>query len=241
MELVKIIGGTYKMGSLSGDPDEMPIHNVTLNSFYISRYLVTQNDWMETGLGLPQKITNRNKNDPIVEISWYEAIAFCNLLSQKSNCVKCYSGNIDSIILNIENDGYRLPTEAEWEFAARGGMESKNYLYSGSNNIDSVAWYLSNSEKHIHGVGEKNGNELGLFDMSGNIYEYCFDEYGTYSENDQKNPLGIQSAIKKPRRVIRGGNCFGLAYRARSTARWKYGYLGFRHDFIGFRVVRTMK
>jgi formylglycine-generating enzyme len=240
MELVKVNGGTFQMGSISADPDEMPIHNVTLNSFDISRYLITQSDWMENGLELPKKITKRKKDDPIVEISWYEAIAFCNLLSQKKKVEKCYSGSIDHIRLNISANGYRLPTEAEWEFAARGGIESKNYLYSGSNNIDEVAWYLSNSEKHIHGIGEKNSNEIGLFDMSGNIYEYCFDEYGLYSENDQNNPIGLQSTSKNPKRVIRGGNCFGLAYRARSTARWKYGYLGFRHDFIGFRIVRTI-
>jgi formylglycine-generating enzyme required for sulfatase activity len=128
---------------------------------------------------------------------------------------------------------YRLPTEAEWEYAARGGSSGRGYKYSGSNNLDEVAWYYGNSGSKTHPVGQKKANELGLYDMSGNVYEWCADWYGNYSSGAQTNPKGPSSGTL---RVLRGGSWFNGAEFCRSADRFSDDPVN-RYDFIGFRLV----
>lgn len=241
------------MGSLQADLDEQPVHKVHLEDFYIGKYQVTQEQWFELFKGLPEKIYHRAAKLPITEVSWYEAVNYCNALSLSKGVEPYYGINKFDVQSNGNAGGYRLPSEAEWEFAARGGLKSKGFLYSGSNSIDEVAWYVSNSHRQIHSVGLKKPNELGIYDMSGNVYEYCWDEYRSYSDvnyqgvkktNTSNNPPDFsniqEKSFKLPARVIRGGNCYGLPYRQRNTSRYKYQFIGYKHDFIGFRVAQSI-
>ncbi len=250
-DLIFIKGSSYQMGCDTGDINEQPGHNVRVRSFLLGKHPVTQNEWLSIVGNLPKTIYNKNENYPITEISWFQVIDFCNILSLKSGLSPCYIREGYRVLYTPKANGFRIPTEAEWEYAAKGGLKSNSFLYSGSNNLTEVAWYVSNSEKKIHKVCQKKGNELGIYDMSGNIYEFCWDIYDDYTSDDQDNPIGPNSLInneqvesikagsKKPPRVMRGGNCFGLPYRQRNSSRYKYQYAGFTHDFIGFRLARN--
>ncbi|MBP7564356.1 MAG: formylglycine-generating enzyme family protein, partial [Candidatus Cloacimonetes bacterium] len=148
---VLVKGGTFKMGSTNGDSDEKPVHSVTVSSFYIGKYEVTQAEW-EAVMGYNPS-SFKGDNRPVEQITWYQTIEFCNKLSQKEGLTPAYTINGTSVSCNWQANGYRLPTEAEWEFAARGGNLSKGYTYSASNNLDAVGWYDSNSGNETHDVG----------------------------------------------------------------------------------------
>ncbi|HEX37418.1 MAG TPA: formylglycine-generating enzyme family protein, partial [Candidatus Cloacimonetes bacterium] len=178
----------------------------------------------------------------VEKVSWYDAVEFCNKKSRKEGLTPCYSGSGKNITCNFNANGYRLPTEAEWEYAARGGhlangsnLRNGGYTYSGSDNIDDVAWYSDNSGRKTHPVGQKQPNELGLYDMSGNVWEWCWDWKGSYSSSSQTNPRGASSGST---RVLRGGGWYGydngcrVAYRGTDDPDLSNG------DF-GFRFVRT--
>ena len=188
--MVYVEGGTFMMGATSEQGDdasdnEEPAHRVTLSSFSIGRYEVTQEEW-EAVMGDNPSDVNGEKH-PVECVSWDD----CKVFIRKLNA--------------MTGKSFRLPTEAEWEFAARGGNKSKGYKYSGSNNIDAVAWYGDNSDNETHPVGQKSPNELGLYDMSGNVNEWCSDWSGNYSSSSQTNPKGAASGS---RRVNRGGDWF---------------------------------
>lgn len=189
------MGGTSEQGSDAYD-DEKPTHNVTLSSYYICKYEVTQALWRAVMGSNPSNF--KGDNLPVECVSWNDCQTFINRLNS-------YTGR-----------NFRLPTEAEWEFAARGGNYSRHYKYSGSNYIGDVAWYDDNSGNRTHPVGTKQPNELGLYDMSGNVYEWCNDWYGSYSSYSQSDPTGPNSGSN---RVLRGGSWCNCARFCRSSLR----------------------
>ena len=216
-EMIAVKGGTFTMGCTSEqggdcDNDEKPTHNVTLSDYYIGKFEVTQELWKAVMGSNPSNW--KGDNLPVETVSWNDVQKFIEKLNQKTGA------------------NFRLPTEAEWEYAARGGNKSRGYKYSGSNNIGDVAWYTDNSGSKTHQVGTKSPNELGIYDMSGNVPEWCQDWYGNYSSSSQSNPTGSSSDSG---RVLRGGSWGGNAGNCRVS------YRGYSNPDIrgndGFRLV----
>jgi formylglycine-generating enzyme required for sulfatase activity len=248
------------MGSNNGHDNEKPVHSVTVDDFYIGKYEVTQKERQEVMGNNPSNFKGDNR--PVEEVSWYNAVEFCNKKSEMEGFEKCYSGSGDNIKCDFTKNGYRLPTEAEWEYAARGGIESDNanYRYAGSNNLAEVAWYEDNSGDKTHPVGKKQPNELGLYDMSGNVWEWCWDWYGNYSSSSHTNNTGLllkilatpywygnysSSSHTNPRgassgsyRVARGGSWGGHAGDCRVADRGS-GAPDRSSSHIGFRLARS--
>jgi len=256
---VFVEGGTFQMGQINPNiggtgesDDEQPVHTVTLSSFYIEKHEVTQTKWITTMGSNPSHFTS-GQNRPVEMVSWYDALVYCNKRSITEGLTPCYSINgstnptiwgavptnsnttWNSVVCNWSAKGYRMPTEAEWEYAAKGGKHSQNYTYSGSNTISDVAWYSSNSYVETHPVGGKLPNELGIYDMSGNVYEWNWDWYwyGSYSTSAQNNPTGVTSGSY---RVLRGGGFFDTN-ECRSAARNREDSYDYYYN-IGFRTVR---
>ena len=249
-EMVLVEGGSFMMGSEDGDSDEKPIHRVTLSSFLIGKVPVTQKLWREVMGNNPSHFKGNKR--PVDNVSWYDAVKFCNRLSQRDGLKGCYSEierekaglmgsflglNSKMITCDFSANGYRLPTEAEWEFAARGGIKSRGYGYSGSYDLKKISWYAANSGSESHEVGTKDPNELGIFDMSGNVWEWCWDRYhqnyySTSSQTDPRGP-GVGSG-----RVERGGSWEDNAESCRVADR-KSIFPGRGFHNIGFRLART--
>jgi sulfatase modifying factor 1 len=180
----------------------------------------------------------KGDNLPVESISWYDTIEFCNTLSKKEGLMPCYSGNGNTVTCNFSANGYRLPTEAEWEYAARGGKKSKGYTCAGNNTLNKVGWFFWNSDKRTHIFGEKIPNELGLYDMSGNVWEWCWDWREDYGFSPVYNPTGPSNGSIH---VIRGGgwsdewgNFCRVSYRGGRIP-------DIRSKAIGFRLVRKDK
>jgi formylglycine-generating enzyme required for sulfatase activity len=213
--MVFIKGGWFNMGSKTGEKDECPIHTVWIDDFAIGKYPVTQKEWKQLMTHSPSKF--RGNDLPVENISWNDIQKFIEKLNAKSG------------------KKYRLPTEAEWEYAAKGG---ENYLYSGSNNINEVAWYISNSERRTHEVGQKKANNFGLYDMTGNVWEWCNDWYDEnyYKNSPERNPRGSSDGTE---RVVRGGSWLddaeGCWVSYRDFTDPIKGYSG-----IGFRIVQDL-
>ncbi len=255
--MVYVEGGSFMMGSNGYDDDETPVHKVTVSSFWIGKNEVTQAEWKEV-MGSNPSYWKGDKL-PVEQVSWYAAIKYCNLRSLAEGLTPCYSisgitrpGNWgavptedrnstwDAVVCDFGANGYRLPTEAEWEFAARGGVRSIGYDYSGSNNLGSVAWYADNSGNKTHDVGTKAANELGIYDMSGNVREWCWDWYSSsyYSSSPQDNPTGPKTGSS---RLLRGGSWHNYATNCRVAYRsLSYPYRGNSND-VGFRLCRAIK
>ena len=234
-EMIVVEGGTFEMGSTNGESDEKPVHQVTVSSFLIGKYEVTQALW-ESIMGSNPSSYKGNVR-PVESVSWYDVVEFCNKLSEKEGLQKAYSGSGENIKCDFTSNGYRLPTEAEWEYAARGGNKSRGYKYSGSNDLDQVGWYTSNSGSETKEVGKKQPNELGLYDMSGNVWEWCWDWKGEYSSSSQTDPRGPNSGSV---RVNRGGGWHYSAEYCRVAVRIIYFcYPVVRSHNLGFRLVRT--
>ena len=185
--MVLVEGGTFMMGATAEQAndaweDEIPVHQVTLSSFYIGRYEVTQQEWQAVMGNNPSKF--KGSKQPVGRVSWNDCQQFIHKLN------------------TLTGKQFRLPTEAEWEFAARGGKKSHGYKYAGGNDLDKVAWHWKNCSGKTHEVGKKLPNELGLYDMSGNVEEWCQDWFAYYSSSNMKNPIGPSSGST---RVFRGG------------------------------------
>ena len=217
-KMIKVQGGTFTMGATSeqgseADSDEKPTHSVTLRTYYIGETEVTQALWTAVMGSNPSRW--KGDNLPVESVSWNDVQTFVTKLNQ------------------LTGKQFRLPTEAEWEYAARGGNKSKGYKYSGSNSLGTVAWYYDNSNSQTHAVKTKSPNELGLYDMSGNVYEWCQDWYGSYSSGAQTNPTGPSFGSH---RVGRGGSWSYNARRCRVSLR-RYYDPTFRLGGLGFRLV----
>lgn len=233
---ILVESGSFNMGSMF-DELEMPVHNVKISrSFYMSKYEMTQKEWWEVMGNNPSRYKGDNR--PVENVSWYEAIEYCNRLSMKEGLTPCYSGSGDNIRCDFSLEGYRLPTEAEWEYAARGGNKSKGYIYAGSNSIEEVAWYVKNSNHTTHEVGMKQPNEFGLYDMSGNVHEWCWDWIDSYSNNAQFDPQGPEGPRAGKLRANRGGSAFIYARGCRVTDRHS-APPKVRKLYLGFRPVMT--
>ena len=221
--MVYVKGGPFEMGCTSEQDsdcydEEKPSHNVTLSDYYVGRYEVTQGLWKAVMVSLPSSISSSygmGDNYPVYDVNWNDIQTFITELNTKT--VRTY----------------RLPTEAEWEFAARGGNSSLKYKYSGSNTIGDVAWYSGNSGNSTHPVGTKASNELGIYDMSGNVLERVSDLYGSYSSFSVTNPTGPASGFD---RVYRGGSWYSDAGDCRVSIRFYYFHPGARNPGLGFRL-----
>ena len=216
--MLPVEGGTFTMGATSEQgsdaySDESPTHQVTVSSFYIGKYEVTQELWAAVMGSNPSNFSGTNL--PVETVSWDDIQTFISKLNE------------------LTGRTFRLPTEAEWEYAARGGNKSKGYKYSGSNTIGDVAWYSGNSSSKTHEVGTKAPNELGLYDMSGNVWEWCSDWFGSYSSSSQTDPTGPSSGSN---RVLRGGSWFNNAGYCRVSYRHNYTP-SYRYYLYGFRLV----
>lgn len=197
-EMVLVLGGTFDMGSPDGYDNELPIHGVTIsNPFYMGKYEVTYEEFDAfcediQRYSRPDDEGQGRGKRPVAGVTWYDAAEYCNWLSEKEGLVPCYSGTGKLIKCDFSANGYRLPTEAEWEYAARGGPTSQGFIFAGSNNPDDVAWYSENAGDAAQAVGQKEPNEIGLYDMSGNSFEWCWDWYvdDYYNESPSTDPLG---------------------------------------------------
>ena len=221
-KMVAVAGGTFNMGSNDGGSNESPVHSVTLSDYYIGETEVTQELWKAV-MGSNPSYFKGDKN-PVDMVSYNDCIDFINKLN--------------SLLAAQLPAGrkFRLPTEAQWEFAARGGNKGKNNnnKYSGSNSIDDVAWYRDNSSIKTHPVKQKQPNELGLYDMSGNMWEWCSDWYDTYLSSSQTDPKGPSSFMSRYR-VLRGGSWIFNAQYCRVAYR-SYGTPGYRLNYYGLRL-----
>lgn len=218
--MVPVKSGTFMMGC-SPDMDseagsnEAPVHQVTLSSYYIGQTEVTQELWQAVMGTNPSNFPSNPKN-PVEKVTWNDCQQFITKLNE------------------LTGESFRLPTEAEWEFAARGGNQSRGYTYAGSSDLDEIAWYGDNSNNATHPVGLKKANELGLYDMTGNVYEWCFDRYGYYPDEPQTDPTGPETGSSK---IYRGGSWQSSASSCRNTRR-NYFAPGAVRNYLGLRLVK---
>ncbi|MBU0551939.1 SUMF1/EgtB/PvdO family nonheme iron enzyme, partial [Myxococcota bacterium] len=240
-EMVLIPAGSFLMGSPKGEghDDEQPQHKVTLSRpFLMMTTPVTQWQWHQVMGDNPSDFSNKpdSKQRPVKNVSWFDVMAFCNALSKREGWMREAYQQVGDECRRIDGaDGYRLPTEAEWEYACRAG--TKTAYWSGENKADlaRVGWYGENSGGRTHPVGEKPANPYGLFDMHGNVWEWVDDWYGDYPNGDVTDPKGPS---KGSIRVMRGGSWSGVADFARA-ARRKFAPSSYRNRSLGFRLVRT--
>jgi len=254
-EMIFVQGGTYEMGDhyYEGDSDELPVHTVTLSDFYIGECEVTQSEYEAVMGNNPASLLGVGDNYPVYYVSWYDAVTFCNSKSQQEGLTPCY--NLNDWSCNYSTNGYRLPTEAEWEYAARGGVNwTDDFRYSGCHeyiDFPNYAWYIINAGGQTNPVGTKLPNQLMIYDLSGNVWEWCNDWYSSdsinppnyyqtcYTQGTVDNPTGPTNGSY---RVIRSGGFDHLHPSCRSASRLyaSSGYIGGSGYTCGFRIVRAL-
>jgi formylglycine-generating enzyme required for sulfatase activity len=244
METELIPAGTFLMGNTGAFnsffefQSELPIHTVTLTkSFYMGKYEVTQEEWITV---FPQEPHNFSFDTwPAYDVTWNEAINFCNKLSEIDGLTKCYTINGQNVSCNWDANGWRLPTEAEWEYACKAGTTTDFYSGSMTNedgldpNLNKIGWFDNNSNFKFQAVGDKDPNKFGLYDMSGNVLEWCWDIFENYSDIAVTDPKGPISGTNN---VVRGGNWELDAHYCRSSSRFTSGNIYWQ---TGFRICRA--
>lgn len=256
--MVLVPGGSFQMGCTPEQlpdcgADENPVHGVTLAGFYLAKNEVTQVEWQSLMAANPSQSISCGERCPVENVSWYDALVYCNRRSVAEGLVPSYyadaghtqvfgsNGSTWSLpnagpVFQKNTNGYRLPTEAEWEFAARGGLFSTGKKYPGSNDLGEVAWWNGNSGAVPHPAGEKKPNELGLFDLGGNVAEWCSDWYGNYPAGISTNPAGPAAGTQK---ILRGGAWDGPAPTQRTASR-ETALPSDRNSKVGFRLCRSL-
>ena len=253
-----VSGGNFFMGADNQEANENPVHDVSLDSFYISETEINQHEYFSV---MGENLSYfKNENLPVEEVSWYDAVIFCNKLSIMAGLEPAYSldgktnpdewGKIprldsdsseisrwNKIAWNENADGYRLPTEAEWEYASRGAAFENGFPYSGFQDMDSAGWTKANSGEKSHECASKEANQLGLFDMSGNVWEWCWDWYGRYADEARLNPSGAEEKTSR-RRVRKGGSFKSDEKYCRSSNRASTSP-EIRGRDLGFRIARS--
>ena len=231
--MVLIQGGTFLMGSPANEParqnNEGPQQRVTVRSFYMGKYQVTQKEYQEVMGFNPSYF--KGDNLPVEMVRWYDAIKYCNSLSRREGLAAVYTVSGTNVSWEKNANGYRLPTEAEWEYACRAGTTTP--YYSGSSAAN-AGWYRDNSNECTHPVGGKQANSWGLYDMHGNVWEWCWDWYGDYSSRVQMD------SFESDNRIHRGGSWFSYGDRVRAAYR-SYSVASERDNINGFRVARNVE
>ena len=232
--MVWIAGGTFTMGSPSDErgrsQNEGPRHEVTVRSFYMGKYPVTQTEYQEVTGTNPSHF--KGANLPVDRVNWFDAVEYCNKRSIIEGLAPAYTINGINVTWDRNANGYRLPTEAEWEYACRAGTETP--FYSGAS-VDEAGWHLGNSGRRTRQVGEKQPNPWGLYDMHGNVLEWCWDWFGDYTAEEQTDPQGASTGTH---RVYRGGCWYFEAHQTRSAYRYRNSP-NLRSHLVGFRLVRN--
>jgi formylglycine-generating enzyme required for sulfatase activity len=259
IEFARIPAGTFLMGNTGRfKSNEWELFNnvVTISKpFVISKYEITQEQW----ISLMGKDNNpsfyEGSNLPVEQVCWFQAVDFCNKLSIKEGLIPCYTifmngaqGLCDlktTVTWDRNANGYRLPTEAEWEYVCKAGVYTD--IYNGSITevdckftdilLDKIAWYCNNSQGKLHQVGTKEPNKFGVYDMSGNVNEWCWDIYGEYPHTNVTDPIGLRTGDI---RVVRGGSWNDPSFFCRSSFRAYSGYPYVKYRTIGFRIVRNI-
>ena len=239
-EMVRIQGGTFTMGSPASEPwrnDDEVQRRVKISSFFMGNYEVTQKEFQEVMGTNPSAF--KGDNLPVEMVSWYDALKYCNARSWKEGLTPAYtisgSGDNPTVTWNRKANGYRLPTEAEWEYACRAGTTTA--YNTGASMSNNTGWYNGNSDLKTHPVGQNPANAWGLYDMHGNVWEWCYDGFGSYSSGAQTDPVG---EFWGGGRVRRGGSWFASAQIARSACR-DHCRPDYRVHYLGFRVARNGK
>jgi len=248
--MVSIPAGSFQMGSDTGFPDERPVHTVILDAFQMSKYEITQAQYQGV-IGTNPSFFTGDNNRPVEQVSWYAAVAFCNKLSALAGLDSCYTrvdipdeggdeeagGEEEELWeCDFSKNGFRLPTEAEWEYACRAGTVTEYYTGDEESALEIAGWYEENSGGATYPSGQKEPNAWGLYDMSGNVWEWCHDwcEAGYYSESPASNPRGPETGITS---IRRGGSWFTNELSCRSSNRGN-APPDCKSPTIGFRVVR---
>lgn len=242
VEMITVPGGIGRMGDIVGNankPDEIPVHQVSLRPYMVSKYEVTQELYMQVMGNNPSAIFG-NMANPVENVTWYDAVRFCNALSTLEGLTPCYAEVADDQIeCDFNTNGYRLPTEAEWEYACRAGTGTAYHSGGNEEDVGRAAWYAANAGGESHPVGMKEANAFDLYDMHGNVSEWCWDWYDPsyYSNSSVDDPLGPTSGMIK---VTRGGSYFMDMFQLRSSSRANFLDPVLKDSQTGFRVVRSV-
>jgi len=244
IEMVYLPGGQFMMGSSQGNADEAPPHQVRVSGFLMDKYEVTQEMFAKVQLPNPSRWQDHPRK-PVERVRWRDAKQYCNERSLQEGLKPCYNEKTTDWKCDYSADGYRLPTEAEWEYACRAGASAPDEV-AAPDKLRQYAWFADNAAQKTHPVGQKKPNRWGLFDIQGNVAEWCEDAYSPtyYRESPDDDPPGPSSPPKGAKRVLRGGSWKASADACRATYRQgeRTGDADacFSTDYCGFRCVRRL-